>query len=82
MVSHLFTARTRGLPLLSSMPATSWSVAVTPERRSVTKTITSALWMASSACCRIWERITSSARGSMPPVSTSITSLFLHSQGA
>lgn len=36
----------------------------------------------SSACRRIWERITSSARGSMPPVSTNITSLFLHSQGA
>ena len=43
----------------------------TPERKSVTNTITSALSIANCACLRIWERITSSARGSMPPVSTS-----------
>ena len=71
MESHLFTQSTTGLPLFCSMAATSASVATTPERKSVTNTITSALSIANCACLRIWERITSSARGSMPPVSTS-----------
>ena len=53
------------------MAATSMSVAVTPSGRETTKMITSALSMASWACRRMCERMTSSEWGSMPPVSTS-----------
>ena len=70
MVSHLLTQRTIGLPLRCSMAAISLSVATTPERRSVTSTITSAASIASWACVRICARITSFVFGSMPPVST------------
>ena len=53
MPSHLLTQSTTGLPLFSSMAATSLSVATTPVFTSVTNTMTSAVSMASSA----WRRI-------------------------
>ena len=58
-----------GLPLRSSMDATSWSAAVRPVRMSQRKTMTVAFSMAISACWRMKFRIWLSLRGSMPPVS-------------
>ena len=55
---------------LSSMVAISRSAAVTPVVRSVTKTMTSAVSMANSACSRMNRSISLSVVGSMPPVST------------
>ena len=65
----MFTASTMGLPLRSSILATSWSEAVRPVRTSVRKMMTVALSMAIWACSRMKDRIWSSVRGSMPPVS-------------
>ena len=62
-----------------SMEAISASFAVTPERRSVTRMITSALSIAMFAWVLILERIPSSVLGSIPPVSTSITVWLSHS---
>ena len=51
-------------------------------RTSTTRMMTSALSMASWACRRICVRITSSAPGSMPPVSTRRKGRFSHSHSA
>ncbi len=66
----MFTASTTGFLERSSMLATSWSAAVTPVRRSVTKMMTVAASMAIWACSRMKSRISLSVVGSMPPVST------------
>ena len=68
--SALLTASTMGFFERRSMLATSISGAVTPVVISVTRTITSAVSMASFACSRIKRRISLSVFGSIPPVST------------
>ena len=79
MESHLFTHSTSGLFALISIWATSSSVATRPERMSVTMMMASAVSIASCACSLMPERITSSEKGSMPPVSISIAVLPAHS---
>ena len=80
--SALFTASTTGFFERSSMFATSLSAAVTPVRISVTRTITSAAFIAICACSRMKSSISLSVVGSMPPVSTMLNLRPHHSVSA
>ena len=60
-----------------SIKAISSSAAVTPCLISVINIITSARLIAMFACLLIWDKITSSDSGSIPPVSIKVKSLSL-----